>query len=1047
MAMLINHHDWENTSLGSKLLWPRQLLFTLDLMLHSAFPMFLFWGKDYAFFYNDAFRATVEKEGKHPGAIGAPARVVWAETWEAIEPIVQAFLEGKSSALYEEQFLPVLLNSKQEAAYWTFSYTPVKNDEGFTEGVLAICHETTHKVRERKTADNLREQLQLAIEACDLGTWELDPQRMVFKCNHKTKEIFGLDNLEDIDLQAAVDVIDPADRTKVQAAINHAFDYKSGGRYTVEYTVIHPGTGDHRIVRANGKVSFNSNQSPERFAGTIQDITDEKLYWIRKEKLHQLVENSNDYMSTATLDGILTYINPAGRTLVGLDPATDLSALHIRDFYTEEQFARIRQEVIPVLEKTGQWAGFVKVRHQQSGEEIPCHGNYILIQDPATGKVISRGLTLHDLRPDIQARKELEESEKRFRNLVQEAPVATAIYTGREMRIQWANDAMIKLWGKDKSVIGKTIREALPELEDQPFHSQLDDVFTTGKMYQATEDKGELVVDGALQTFYFNFSYKPLYDTEGKVYGILNMAIDVTETVKNKRKLEESENAFRNLIMQAPVGICVLKGDDLIVDIVNDQYLNLVGRPRNQFEHRPLWEVLPEAKGQGFDQLLNDVKNTGIPYLGNEQKVDLIRNGTAEVVYVNFVYEPLFDENGIVHSILVIVIDISQQVKLRQLIENAEERARLAVASANLGAYEVNLLTGNVIASDRFNELFDIDQHAMQVDYISRIHPDDLQAREQAHETALKTGLLQYECRVQRRDGRQNWIQVNGQVYFNAEQEAYKIIGIVQDINVRKNVEQELERRVRERTAELVRLNEELQQFTYVSSHDLKEPLRKIQVFGSLAKDQADPHNAKLITSLDKVVHSAGRMSSLLNDLIQYTALSGTGKTFTRVDLNTVLKHVLDDCELLIREKNALIQTTGLPVIEGVEFQLARLFFNLLQNALKYSKPGSVPVVSIFSSLLPDAEKLALSLPVSGSFYKIEVRDNGIGFKQELAEKIFVVFQRLHDRSTFSGNGIGLALCKKVVEIHHGKIYAASVVNEGSTFTVILPQQQRTGDC
>ena len=181
-------------------------------------------------------------------------------------------------------------------------------------------------------------------------------------------------------------------------------------------------------------------------------------------------------------------------------------------------------------------------------------------------------------------------------------------------------------------MIGKTVREALPELEGQSFHGLLQQVYSTGEIYQATEDKAELVVDGIRQTFYFNFSYKPLRDTEGKVYGILNMAIDVTDQIKTKRRLLESDKNFRTLIMQAPVGICLLTGDDNLVDIANNEYLGLVGRSKEELIGKPIWEALPEAKAQGFDLLLQQVKDSGEAHFGYEQPVELLRNGVAEVV-------------------------------------------------------------------------------------------------------------------------------------------------------------------------------------------------------------------------------------------------------------------------------------------------------------------------------------------------------------------------------------------------------------------------------
>lgn len=1164
MTSLIRQHDWSATPMGSIHYWPNNLASTLDLLLHSSFPMFLFWGKENICFYNDAFRPMLGNEGKHPSALGSPGAIVWAEIWPTISPLVGQVKGGRTTNLYEDLYIPIYRNGRMEDAYWTFSYNPIRNDEGRVEGVLAICNETTKKVREQKEAETIRLQLHHALEACELGTWDLDPQTMSFRCNEKTKEIFGLSGLENIDLKTAVDVIAADEQQKIKEAINSAFDPASEGGYHVEYTVVHPVSGEHRIVRAKGTAYFNSEGRAERFAGTIQDITEERLTGHRKEKLQQLVENAKDYMSMATLDGQMTYMNSAGRAVLGIDEGTNLSLLHIKNFYSEEQFEVVKNTIIPALNEKGQWSGFVKLKHQQTGEEIPFYGDYLIIKDPVKGKPISRGLTLRDLRPELKARKELEDSEKRFRNLVQEAPVATAIYTGEEMRIQWANDAMIKLWGKDKSVIGKTVREALPELEGQPFHGLLQQVYTTGEMYQAAEDQGELVVDGKRKTFFFNFSYKPLRNAEGQVYGILNMAIDVTDQVKTKRRLQESEKNFRNLIMQAPVGICLLTGDDYVVEIANEQYLLLVGRRPEELVNRPVWEALPEAKEQGFDLLMNSVKASGKAYIGSEQPVELLRNGITELVYVNFVYEPLFDENKEVHSILVIAIDITQQVKARHAIEDAEERARLAVESAKLGTYELNMLTGDIIASERFNELFDIEPNHRQPDYVSKIHPDDRPVRAKAHEAAMQTGKLQYEARIVRRNGSMNWIQLFGQVYFDEQQKPYKIIGIAQDvtqqkiveeerekflslshysrdfigmcdmnmktlyvnkagvemlgiegdvseaslwdcffpedhaflkeeffpavkgeghgeveirfkhfqtnapvwviysvflihdskgepsvmatvsrdITERKNMEKELERRVKERTAELVKLNDELQQFTYVSSHDLKEPLRKIQVFGHLAQQEVDLSNKKAISSLEKVIQSANRMSTLITDLLNYSTLSNFERRYTPVDLNEVFQRIEDDAELLIKDKKAVIRKTDLPTVDGIPFQLSQLFFNLLNNALKFGRPDVPPVIDIKSETLTAEEKAAFPSLLPTLYYKITFQDNGIGFRQEYAQKIFVVFQRLNNRGLYSGNGIGLSLCKKIVENHKGEIFAASNAGQGSTFTILLPQTQ-----
>jgi len=210
-------------------------------------------------------------------------------------------------------------------------------------------------------------------------------------------------------------------------------------------------------------------------------------------------------------------------------------------------------------------------------------------------------------------------------------------------------------------------------------------------------------------------------------------------------------------------------------------------------------------------------------------------------------------------------------------------------------------------------------------------------------------------------------------------------------------------------------------------------------VFSSLTKEQAGTVNEKLQVSLDKVVHSAGRMTTLLSDLNQYAELSSVHKAIEKVDLNEVLHIVLGDLELMIAEKEATVLADKLPVIEGDRFELTRLLYNLVHNGLKFSKAGRLPKLYISSSLVGQEEKRIQGLPPAAPFYQLLFEDNGIGFKQEYAGKVFVVFQCLHDRSEYMSNGMGLAICKVVVANHNGRITASAQVGQGATFCVLFP--------
>lgn len=236
---------------------------------------------------------------------------------------------------------------------------------------------------------------------------------------------------------------------------------------------------------------------------------------------------------------------------------------------------------------------------------------------------------------------------------------------------------------------------------------------------------------------------------------------------------------------------------------------------------------------------------------------------------------------------------------------------------------------------------------------------------------------------------------------------------------------------------ELKRKNAELEQFAYVASHDLQEPLRKIQTFADMAKKAIKGDDA-LRNFLGKIEVSASRMSSLIKDVLEYSRLSKVEESFIETDLNRVLEYVRSDFELLIAEKGAVIDSGRLPVVRGNQLQLHQLFANLINNAIKFNERN--PYIRISTQPVTAAELNVF--PVSDrnkKYCKLLFTDNGIGFDPGFKEQVFTIFQRLNARDKYEGTGIGLALCKKIVENHNGHISVDSVPGEGTTFTVILP--------
>lgn len=239
----------------------------------------------------------------------------------------------------------------------------------------------------------------------------------------------------------------------------------------------------------------------------------------------------------------------------------------------------------------------------------------------------------------------------------------------------------------------------------------------------------------------------------------------------------------------------------------------------------------------------------------------------------------------------------------------------------------------------------------------------------------------------------------------------------------------------------LTRSNDNLQKFAYVASHDLQEPLRKIQAFGDLLKKELASASSEGLDYLDRMQSAAGRMSTLIRDLLNYSRISNRLDTGKALSLNDVVQEILTDLDLTIAETKAVMSVGELPTITGEASQLNQLFQNLISNALKFRRAGTIPHIQVTARTLKAAD-LANTIKPARSvdmYHQIDVIDNGIGFEEKYLPRIFEVFQRLHSRSTFAGTGIGLAICEKVVTNHGGAITAASQPNQGSVFSIFLP--------
>ncbi len=251
------------------------------------------------------------------------------------------------------------------------------------------------------------------------------------------------------------------------------------------------------------------------------------------------------------------------------------------------------------------------------------------------------------------------------------------------------------------------------------------------------------------------------------------------------------------------------------------------------------------------------------------------------------------------------------------------------------------------------------------------------------------------------------------------------------DITERKRVEEAIARKA----AELARSNAELEQFAFVASHDLQEPLRKIQAFGDRLKIKlGGTLPAEAQDYLERMQSASARMRTLINDLLTFSRVIRSSSAFVPVDLAKVTRDVVGDLEVRIEKSGALIDLGPLPTIEADPMQMHQLMLNLLGNALKFQPPNQKPIVKVTSRLY--------NTIAGDQWCEITVTDNGIGFEEKYLDKIFAVFQRLHGRAEFEGTGVGLAVCRRITDRHHGSIDAKSKLGQGASFIITLPVHQ-----
>ncbi|WP_276132008.1 ATP-binding protein [Polluticoccus soli] len=357
------------------------------------------------------------------------------------------------------------------------------------------------------------------------------------------------------------------------------------------------------------------------------------------------------------------------------------------------------------------------------------------------------------------------------------------------------------------------------------------------------------------------------------------------------------------------------------------------------------------------------------------------------------------------------------------------------------GTFEWPIGSEVVFWSDGVYDIYEMEQKpgGINYEYVKGFtHPEDTRRAHAAVQRALEEGgEFSIQTRILTPTQKVKTIHSLGRVIADESGKPVKLIGSIRDVTEQTNIEHELEKNI----AELNRSNKELEEFAYVASHDLQEPLRKISTFcGRLAEKYSSVLTGDGEMYMSRILASADNMRNLINNLLEFSRVTRDTQPFEPINLSFVVRQVKSDLELLIEETGTTIDVNGdLPAVSGSLSQLKQLFTNIIGNAIKFRKADEKSRITVSAEPLDGTQKLSYSLPLANNYSKITIQDNGIGFSNEYAERIFQIFQRLNGKAEYPGSGIGLAICKKIVEHHHGIIYAESEEGKGAKFIIILP--------
>ncbi len=948
--------------------------------------------------------------------------------------------EGKECLTYLEK------NGVLSPVYLNFVYKALKNDGAAGHSVLCLGYDVTEQVMSRKIIAEAETRIHLTekkfrnvMSQAPVGIAILrGPDFNVEMANkaylrliEKTEEDILGNNLFD-----CIPEVKPLMEPLLKEVMKSGMAYHSP-----ELEVI------LEQSEKKERVLFNLVYEPIKEADgsasgimvIANEVTEQRIQDENNSRLAAIVQSTSDAIIAVNLNRLIINWNASAERIFGYTEAEILgkpiTTLIPEDLWYQED------EIFDKILKDQPIEHLQTIRKHKSGSPIDISLSISPIKDKQ-GNIVSISKIARDISRQKTIEHLISDNEEKLKILVEASELGTWELHLQENKVSYS-PRYLHYMGYEET--------------DTPTHEELknrlhpDDLKTREQAFAQAYETGILnyttrVIwpDGSLR--WIEAKGKVLHDDQNKPLRIIGTIRDLTNEKRKQQQIEENELRLRTAALSSELGTWdydpkteVMRWDDAsrkLFGVSSDIPVTV----------DLFWErIHPDDRSAALARMLEALNpRMAVNY---ESEYRIIGLPHDEVRWIHAKGKAFFDENKEPYHFSGTVLDITEKRMALEELKDSEQKFRLLADSMpqliwtgdvhgtlnyfNRSVYRYSGLTPEYIAEKGWIEI---------------VHPDEREENIRSWMESVKSGKdFLFEHRFRRNDGEYRWQLSRAIPQRDAGGNIQMWVGTSTDIHDQKTFSKELETKVQERTKdlqqanqELERMNEELASFAYVSSHDLQEPLRKIQTFANrIAEKEVLSDSGK--DYFRRMQDAAQRMHLLIEDLLAYSRTSTTEKVFETCQLTQLIEEVKHDLEQVIKEKQATIDYQDLPAMRIIPFQFRQLFTNILSNALKFSKQDVPSHIIIRAEEVKEGSSGHPELVKDKAYYHLTVKDNGIGFSPEYNTRIFEVFQRLHGKHEYKGTGIGLAICKKIMENHQGSISAMGEPGLGATFHIYVP--------